>query len=192
MIPMEPDTTYAGTLGRRAIKDALAAGDIVCTPAPSVQDCHIDVTLGEWYWSPRRLDRATDLTIVDPREIYTLHRADSGLVIFKPGVTLCHTEEYIGTTVPHIRPDFDGRSTSGRFGLSFHQGAGRGDPGFHGRWTCEVHNPWGVDVTLQVGSRVAMITFSYVVGNDSLYVGRYHAGPGDWTPEMMLPRRGNW
>jgi deoxycytidine triphosphate deaminase len=69
--------------------------------------------------------------------------------------------------------------------------AGHGDPGFCGRWTLEVFNPWPVSVFIPVGARVVSMHVDRVYGHDTLYTARYNTTPDTWQPTDMLPRLGN-
>lgn len=180
-------------LGRTKILAALATGEVFCTPTPArIEGTHIDVALGRYSWLPVEHADVLELADADPARWYRLFEASSVVLIPPRTHALAHTEEFIGTTVPHINPMLDTRSTTARWGLQIHLSAGLGDPGFHSRWTLEIYNPWPSVVAVPVGARVGSVSFEPVDGNDELYEGRYNQRPEDWTPASMLPRRGNW
>lgn len=180
-------------LGTDAIRANLALGAIACDPPPEVIEAtHIDVHLGRYYWIRSKLAvMELDISTADPRACYTPMEATRGKVLLPPqSFVLCHTEEFIGTTVPWLRPDIDTRSTLARWGLPVHLSAGLGDPGFCGRWTLEVWNWHTEAILVPVGARVGSVQFTVVEGNEGLYTARYNVGRADWTPDAMLPRRG--
>jgi dCTP deaminase len=65
----------------------------------------------------------------------------------------------------------DGKSSLGRLGVSIHQTAGYGDPGFDGHYTLEMTTIY--PVRLRVGMRVAQMRFHEPVGETLTYAGRY-------------------
>jgi len=94
---------------------------------------------------------------------------EEGLVLV-PGVL------YLGRTVERVGahryvPWFDGRSSVGRLGIHVHCTAGRGDTGWFGTVTLEIHvvHP----VRIYAGSRICQATFLTTVGKVRPYKGRY-------------------
>lgn len=194
-------------LGTDAIKAALADGAIVCNPAPTrVEGAHIDVTLGRHYWvcnSGARLSMGNTHMLAlreeDPTTVFELrgdrNKWGGNAIIPAHGFVLCHTQEYIGTAPGSgLLPVLHTRSTLARWGLSAHQSAGFGDEGYCSRWTLEIANPHPVAVAIPVGARVGCIAFERIEGAVSPYTPgtRYNATAQEWSPEAMLPRRGNW
>ncbi len=192
------------TLGRLAIKAAIASGAVVCDPAPAViEETHIDVHLGAHYWIRRpAARRALNVRETDPRAIFQYKEAeqllgahnDAHLYVSLPphSFALCHTVEFIGTTVPDLLPCIETRSTVARWGLPVHLSAGWGDPGYCSRFTLELWN-WSDDyILLPVGARIGCVSFQRIEGADTTtYTGRYNVSAKDWTPNAMLPRMGN-
>lgn len=190
-------------LGTEAIKAALADGAIVCDPMPErIEGAHIDVRLGAHYWEfDAALDGAIDpdaaiyLADDDPGT-YFVECAHSGRIwIPARGFVLAHTQEYIGTAPGSgLLSTLHTRSTLARWGLGCHPSAGWGDESFASRWTLEIINPHPVAIAIPVGARVGCIAFHRIDGTASPYQPgtRYNARPGEWSPEMMLPRKGNW
>lgn len=178
-------------LGRQAILDYLASGAIVCIPAPQqVEGVHIDVRLGEWQWerSDEKTGVPTDMPIPS---LWTPKRWSADEYEYMPfsprSFYLCHTAEFIGTTVPDLLPVLHCRSTFARWGLTAHWGgAGWGDPGFCSRWTLEVYNATNQTIYVPIGARIGCVSFERVEGNDTLYTGRYNAQA--WSPQDMLPK----
>lgn len=187
-------------LGTDAITQALADGAIVCDPAPMrVEGAHIDVRLGRWFWVFQgSLHTDLELSGAEPKDYLHLHGGfPGGVAVIVParGFILAHTQEYIGTAPGSgLLPVLHTRSTLARWGLSVHQSAGFGDEGYCSRWTLEIVNPHPVAVAIPVGARVGCIAFERIEGAVSPYTPgtRYNAAPGEWSPEAMLPRRGNW
>jgi deoxycytidine triphosphate deaminase len=209
-------------LGTDAIRRAIQDGAIICDPEPDcVQGAHIDVTLGAHYWIVDLGDawsgngEVVTLDTADPREYATLHKAaplvdleDGALTgrryvtIPAHGFILAHTEQYIGVGAGSgLVPNLHTRSTLARWRLAVcTANAGMGDPaspdsdGYCTRWTLEIENPHSVDIAIPVGARIGAISFARVEGIATPYAPgtRYNATRQDWTPDAMLPRKGNW
>ena len=182
-------------LATTAIRAALDSGAIVCDPPPvRIEGAHIDVRLGEWFWVFRDLMHSMNLADADPRDYFTLHRHYCGIGIPPRGFVLAHTAEYVGTAPGSgIVPSLVTRSTLARWGLSVcTANAGWGDEGYCSRWTLEISNPHDVSVALPVGARVGSVAFHRAEGLADAYERRYNTPRAEWTPEAMLPRRGNW
>ena len=189
-------------LGTEEILRALDDGRIICDPAPQrVEGAHIDVTLGEWTWIMTQPDGmgALDLRTEDAAQRFTLvnHLKDDDIGVWFPSrsFSLAHTLEYIGTAPGSgLVPILHTRSTLARWGLSVHLSAGWGDEGYASRWTLEIWNPHDCDVYVPVGARVGCIVFQQVTGAATAYQPgtRYNIQRLSWTPEAMLPRKGNW
>jgi deoxycytidine triphosphate deaminase len=183
-----------------AITKALEDGAIICDPAPpKIEGGQIDITLGGWWWvfQPPHQTTAIDLRFADPRTYFNgpYYHVDH-VILPARGFILAHTEAYIGTAAgTGIIPMLHTRSTFARWGYSMcTANAGQGDEGYATRWTLEITNPHDIDVFLPVGGRIGSISFTrgecsaepYTTGT------RYNTPKADWTPESMLPRRGNW
>lgn len=71
-----------------------------------------------------------------PDEFRLFEIPEKGLVIYPDILYLGVTEEYTETHgfVPYV----DGKSSTGRLGISIHATAGRGDAGFLNHWTLEI------------------------------------------------------
>lgn len=189
-------------LGTEAIKAAIEYGAIVCNPEPvRVEGAHIDVTLGEHFhlfvtdkrerW-PDKVRLLTD----EPADRFLGYVAVNDTIsIPAGGFILAHTFEFAGTAPGSgLLPVLHTRSTLARWGLGLHPSAGWGDEGFCSRWTLEIVNPHPVAVALPVGARVGCISFHRIEGSATPYAPgtRYNATQADWTPESMLPKKGNW
>lgn len=182
-------------LGTEAIRQALADGRIICDPAPTkIEGAHIDVTLGPWTWQLNDW-KGLRLRDEDPADVFRLHENERDVIFPRRSFSLAHTAEFIGTAPDSgLVPILHTRSTLARWGLSVHLSAGWGDEGYASRWTLEIVNPHDVTVTLPVGARVGCIVFQRVDGPADVYKPgtRYNIQRDAWTPEAMLPRKGNW
>jgi deoxycytidine triphosphate deaminase len=209
-------------LGTESIIHGLNVGAIVCDPPPArIEGAHIDVTLGEYYWIVDLGDawsseeEIVTLDTADPRQYATLHKAapldwaetefpegPCCVVIPAHGFVLAHTAEYIGVGAGSgLVPNLHTRSTLARWFLAVcTANAGMGDPaapdspGYCTRWTLEIENPHSVDIAIPVGARIGAISFARVEGAATPYAPgtRYNATRREWTPDAMLPRKGNW
>jgi deoxycytidine triphosphate deaminase len=186
-------------LGTTAIEAALESGAIHCDPAPArIEGAHIDVRLGRYYWHwnvyPSHVapNRAILLNEANAYDCLELKEATDLVFIEAYSFILAHTIEYIGTAPGSgLLPTLHTRSSLARWGLGCHPSAGWGDEGYMSRWTLEIVNPHPVAVALPVGARVGSIAFERIEGAATVYQGRYNVPDGLWTPEAMLPRKGN-
>lgn len=91
-------------------------------------------------------------------------------IVLRPGeLYLMHTVERVRAT--RFVSIVDGKSSLGRLGVSVHQTAGYGDPGFNGQYTLEV--TCVLPVRLYAGMRVAQMRFHAVQGEVEEYRGNY-------------------
>ena len=188
-------------LATSAIYAALRDGAIVCDPPPKrIEGAHIDVRIGAhwWLWQPPYGISSTHAVLIDeadPRDVFVPGHENGRVVFPSQSFVLAHTLEYIGTAPGSgLLAMLDTRSTMARWGLAVHQGAGVGDEGFCSRWTLEVANPHRTALALPVGARVGCVTFHRLEGSATPYAPgtRYNAKAGEWTPQDMLPKKGNW
>ena len=182
-------------LGTEAIREALEDGRIICDPKPvQIEGAHIDVTLGKYtYLLPGW--GLINLADADPHEEFELQTHTDFVFLPKRSFSLAHTNEFIGTAPGSgLVPILHTRSTLARWGPSVHQSAGLGDPSFASRWTLEIWNHHDYAVSIPVGARVGCIVFQRVEGAAVDYTPgtRYNIPKSSWTPEAMLPRKGNW
>lgn len=108
---------------------------------------------------------------------------EEGIVLI-PGVL------YLGRTIEHVGahkmvPWFDGRSSVGRLGIHVHCTAGRGDTGWFGTVTLEMHvlHP----VRVYAGERICQATFLTTVGEIRPYNGRYQGQVEPTASRFHLP-----
>lgn len=171
---------------------------------------HLDLQVGHHVWYQRPYPGYFHLNDDDPHMLYqyvdtrqpyvmavngVLHHMRKGVILIPPGVVmLMHSVQAVGSSVPWLTTTLDGRSTLARFGLHVHLNAGHGEPGFDWVWVFEVLNNTQSYFILTVGAPIASLLFAEVKGDAVMYPheGRYQRkNIEDWTPELMLPRRGN-
>ena len=99
---------------------------------------------------------------------------EEGYVLNAGGLYLGSAIEY--TESDKFDMDIDGRSSIGRLGLFVHVTAGRGDIGFKGIWTLELHPILPVRVYPCV--EIGQLYFSDVIGDVKLYDGKYKGARG--------------
>lgn len=94
-------------------------------------------------------------------------------ILIQPGrLYLMHTLERVWAA--ELVPVLDGKSSLGRLGVSVHQTAGYGDPGFNGQYMLEV--TCVISTRLRVGMPIAQIRFHETVGHPRRYMGSYVGG----------------
>jgi dCTP deaminase len=132
-----------------------------------VNPASVDLTLGD------EVAAYETNSFLDSRLEYGVQRwkiSDDGSITLMPGqLYLMHTVERVRAT--RFVPIIDGKSSLGRLGVSIHQTAGYGDPGFDGQYTLEV--TCVLPVRLYAGMRVAQIRFHAVQGEVQEYEGNY-------------------
>jgi dCTP deaminase len=149
-------------------------------PGPNSIDVHLTDSLRVYdlpgYLSEGRWVSLTPLDPENPPPTVPYPVEPDGRWLLWPG------RGYLGSVVERIEshglvPDIDGRSSCGRYFITLHQTAGRGDDGAGLNWTLElaVTQP----VYLRPGSRIAQFTFHTITGERQPYAGRYQ---GDETP----------
>jgi dCTP deaminase len=143
-------------------------------PGPNSIDVHLTDSLRVYdlpgYLSEGRWVSLTPLDPENPPPTVPYPVEPDGRWLLWPG------RGYLGSVVERIEshglvPDIDGRSSCGRYFITLHQTAGRGDDGWGGHFTCEivVTQP----VLLRPGMRAAQIRWTTLVGERQEYAGRY-------------------
>lgn len=113
--------------------------------------------------------------VLDPRSLPPLDT----IQIPEAGLQLQPGRLYLGATVEHFRtrdciPHIDGRSSVGRFGVSVHVTAGKGDAGFCGTLTMEL---WCLEpVLIFPNMRIAQVTFERLDVLPGVGISRVDAG----------------
>jgi dCTP deaminase len=119
----------------------------------------------------------------------TLHIPPGGIELRSDTLYLGHTVESVGsdTYVPVLR----GKSSTGRIGLFVHITADLIDIGSYGQFTLMLHAVQPVRV--YPGMRIGQVTFWAVLGDITLYRGKYQGSQGPRESEVYRdfePRTG--
>lgn len=108
-------------------------------------DVHLAPTLGVYSHTverplhPKWLPTHANGAVLDAKkanELRLIEIPDDGVVIYPDILYLGATEEY--TETHGFVPFIEGKSSTGRLGISIHATAGRGDAGFMNHWTLEI------------------------------------------------------
>lgn len=130
-------------LSDNAIKAAREAGDIVITPfnpkalGSNSYDVHLAKTLKTYHPKRDVYDDIMPLSTRRPTPTATIEIGPRGFILRPGTLYLGATQEY--TETRKYVPFVDGKSSIGRLGITIHCTAGRGDVGFKGHWTLEIH-----------------------------------------------------
>lgn len=117
------------------ILDEIEKGTIVIEPfdrkclGSNSYDVHLGKKLGMY------VDDELDARLNNPMRIIEIDE-NEGYVLEPGQLYLGVTEEYT-KTMAHV-PFLEGKSSTGRLGISIHATAGKGDIGFCGAWTLEI------------------------------------------------------
>jgi dCTP deaminase len=113
-------------------------------------------------------------------ETETLHIPPEGFELRPDKIYLGHTAEEIGSNrfVPVLR----GKSSTGRIGLFVHITADLIDLGSHGQFTLMLHAVQPVRIYPDM--RIGQVTFWSVLGEISLYQGKYQGSQGPRASEL--------
>lgn len=111
------------------------------------------------------------------------------LAIPPEGFLLKKGEVYLGATIETIGSEYyvpviDGRSTTGRYGLSVHITAGFGDVGFKGTFTLEIEARHR-DTWIRTGDMIAQVSFHELTGRVEKYSGSYQGQTGPRGPKPL-------
>lgn len=136
------------------------------------------------FYSDRVNPNSYNITLNSKLKVYTEEVLDckkdnayKEIIIPEEGMILYPGELYIGSTNEYTEtyglvPCIDGRSSSGRLGISVHVTAGFGDNGFKGSWTLEISviKPVRVYPNMEIGQ----IYYQKIDGEPGpFYNGRY-------------------
>ena len=140
------------------IRQLIEAGDIIIKP---YDDSCLGCNSYDVHLSPHLRVYTSD--ILDARahnQTRDITIGDEGFVL-QPGVL------YLGSTIEYTEshkhvPFIEGKSSTGRLGISIHATAGRGDVGFCGHWTLEITVPQPVRV--YAGMPIAQLIYYVVDG----------------------------
>jgi len=165
------------------IKTAYNSGDIVIEPffEENLNTNSYDVRLGgtisvyrglaEGYYDTygRLRFKANANAVFDPAYNHKLRHytiPKTGVILDSGILYLGVTEEIVGS-IKYV-PRLDGKSSTGRAGISIHETAGVGDLGFINRWTLELTSSHSV--LLRKGQLIGQFTFEAVTSiPDKLY-----------------------
>ncbi len=121
-------------LSDRDIHRAMADGKIVITPfhkaclGSNSYDVHLGKTIG--IYNSEILDAKKE------NELILEEIPEKGKLLIPDELYLATTIEY--TETYDFVPFLEGKSSTGRLGISIHETAGKGDDGFRGHWTLEI------------------------------------------------------
>lgn len=132
-----------GILTDKEILDGIADKSIVIEPynreclGSNSYDVHLSPVLGVYqgiFHKTHHIDEEIDAKQSNKVKLFTI--PEEGYVL-QPG------ELYLGCTVEYTEtmkccPFLEGKSSTGRLGISIHATAGKGDIGFQGTWTLEI------------------------------------------------------
>lgn len=121
-------------------------------------------------WPPAILDMMED----NPTE--QIEISEHGIVLWPGILYLAATKERVGSNM--YVPWFDGRSSIGRLGIHVHVTAGKGDTGWFGNVTLEIHVLHPVRIYANK-KPICQASFFETVGDLEQYKGRYqdHSEP---------------
>ena len=176
-----------GILSDRAIRHALAQGHIEIDPfdLEQLNTASYDVRLGDLLGTysgpgfdsspahglfPGAAQWKGEHDIRNEPECMVWKISPDGVLLMPGSLYLMHTVERIATR--RFVPIIDGKSSIGRLGISVHQTAGYGDPGFDGQFTLEVTTIH--PIRIYPGRRFAQVRFHELCGEPfKLYDGNY-------------------
>lgn len=166
-------------LSGNEIKNKVKSGDIIITP-----------------FDEKKINpNSYNITLNNKLKVYTEEVLDSRkdnpykeIIIPEEGMILYPGELYIGATNEYTEthglvPCIDGRSSSGRLGISVHITAGFGDNGFDGIWTLEITvvKPVRVYPNMEIGQ----VYYQTIDGEPGpFYNGRYQGQKEAETSRM--------
>lgn len=171
-----------------AIRKAVESGDIMIDPFDPKQlnPNSYDLRLSPYVmqYDDEILDAAKELKV---RQYELTSR---GLVLMPGELYLMATVER--TATDRFVPCVEGRSSTGRLGISVHETAGFGDIGFDGTWTLEVSVKRPVRV--YAGMRICQVFFetcTEIEEPGDRYQGKYNGQIGP-RPSKIWTERDEW
>lgn len=131
------------------ILEEIQNGNIVISPFDRSQlgSNSYDVRLGKWLRVYDRREMEFDFDTMGGELVRHIDaKKDNPTIdieIPETGFILMPNQLYLGSTVEYTEthnlvPFLDGKSSTGRLGMSIHATAGKGDAGFCGHWTLEI------------------------------------------------------
>ena len=111
---------------------------------------------------------------------------EDGLILIPGKLYLGSTIEYT-ETLKHV-PYIEGKSSTGRLGISIHATAGKGDVGFCGHWTLEISTTYPVKI--YSGMPIGQLTYFEVAGEVCTKYNHKknakYSGQGSFPVESMM------
>lgn len=179
-----------GILSGEEIREAFVRKEIEIDPFEpnNLNPASIDLRLG-----PSVLYMGANQGNIDVKKAQMISRdyeakeiGSTGILLWPYNLYLMHTVERVCTH--RYVPVLDGKSSLGRLGVSVHETAGYGDPGFNGQYTLEVRvfRPTRV----YAGMRFCQMRFHTLVGSCDDYArhGNYVGGAAQ-GPVISLVHR---
>lgn len=163
----------------KGILAAMQNGGIVITPfdkkclGSNSYDVHLSAHLAEY--------ENYELDAKKHNKIKHLTIPPEGIMLYPEKFYLGSTIEY--TETHHYVPFLEGKSSTGRLGISIHATAGKGDVGFCNHWTLEisVKQPCRVYEGMPIGQII------YFVTNDETTTPYHQKSSAKYTQKDILP-----
>lgn len=121
------------------------------------------------------------------------HNKIREIIISEEGITLYPGILYLGSTVEYTEthehvPFIEGKSSTGRLGISIHATAGKGDVGFCGHWTLEitVAQPVRVYADMPIGQLIYFPVSGKVKNSYDKKKSAKYSGQGAKPVESMM------
>lgn len=148
------------------ILKAIEAGNILIEPFDRklLGSNSYDVTLGKDLATYKFTTNQFELDAKKDNPIHRFEIPEEGFVL-QPGILYLGVTEQYTKSMVHV-PDIDGKSSTGRLGISIHITAGVGDVGFIGHWTLEITVVHPVRV--YAGMPIGQLRFIQTLGNVSV------------------------
>lgn len=159
-------------LSGKLIEEEVMADRIVIRPfdADNINPNSYDFRLGDTI----KVYKESILDTKTPNEVETIKIPKEGYLLEPDRVYLGHTVETMGSE--HYVPIIRGTSSMGRLGLFVHITADLIDLGSINQYTLMLHSVQGLRV--YPGMKVGQITFWEIVGEKTLYDGKYQGSVG--------------
>lgn len=124
--------------------------------------------------------RAETLDVRIKQEVDVHNLSDEGMILSPGRIYLGHTVETMGSD--YYVPIIKGRSSTARLGLFVHVTADLIDIGSHNQWTLQLVAAQPVRIV--PGMLIGQVTFWAVLGEVTLYRGKYQGSQGPWESQI--------
>jgi dCTP deaminase len=157
-------------LSDSAILTAIEKGDIVISPFERSQlgsnsyDVRLGSTLKVYDINGMDFDKQGQFFYIDAKKdnpTYEIEIPEDGFILMPNELYLGSTVEY--TETHNLVPFLEGKSSTGRLGISVHATAGKGDAGFCGHWTLEIRVE--IPVKIYPNMPIAQLIYFPTMGN---------------------------